>query len=81
MSGSHIEYKIPLEAGNYRINMGFKEWWNQDRPMKVSVTMGETTQELGAANTWKDGNPWSEETYEFTCDADGEVTFTVAPDK
>lgn len=80
-AGQSIEYKIPLEAGNYRINMGFKEWWNQDRPMKVSVTMGETTQELGAANTWKDGNPWSEETYEFTCDADGEVTFTVAPDK
>lgn len=79
-SGQTIQYKIPLEAGSYKVSMGFKEWWDQDRPMKVSVSIGEETKELGMANTWKDGDPWSEEIYELRCDASGEVTFTVAAD-
>ena len=79
-SGQSIRYTIPLEAGTYKVSMGFKEWWNQDRPMKVSVTAGEETTELGSANTWKNGNPWSEEVYEFTCETAGDVTFTVASD-
>ena len=79
-SGQSIRYTVPLEAGTYKISMGFKEWWNQDRPMKVSVTAGEETTELGSANTWKNGNPWSEEVYEFTCETAGDVTFAVASD-
>ena len=79
-SGQSIQYTIPLEAGTYKVSMGFKEWWNQDRPMKVSVTADGETTELGSANTWKNGNPWSEEVYEFTCENAGDVTFTVAAD-
>lgn len=79
--GQEIRYTIPLEAGTYRVSMGFKEWWNQDRPMKVSVTAGDKTTELGTANTWKNNNPWNEEYYEFTCETAGAVTFSVAADK
>ena len=76
--GQQIRYVIPLEAGTYRVSMGFKEWWNQNRPMKVSVTAGGKTTELGTANTWKNNNPWNEEYYEFTCEASGEATLSVA---
>lgn len=79
-SGQSIQYTIPLETGTYKVSMGFKEWWNQDRPMKVSVTADGETTELGSANTWKNGNPWSEEVYELTCENAGDVTFTVAAD-
>ena len=79
-SGQSIQYTIPLETGTYKVSMGFKEWWNQDRPMKVSVTADGETTELGSANTWKNGNPWSEEVYEFTCENAGDVTFTAAAD-
>ena len=79
-SDQGIRYTVPLEAGTYRVSMGFKEWWGQDRPMKVSVTSGEVTTELGLANTWKDGNPWNEEVYEFTCETSGEATFSVSAD-
>lgn len=76
--GQEIRYTVPLEAGTYRVSMGFKEWWNQDRPMKVSVSAGDKTTELGTANTWKNNNPWSEEYYEFTCETAGAVTLSVA---
>ena len=77
-SGQSIQYTIPLAAGNYRMDMGFKEWWNQDRPMKVSLTINGETTELGTTNTWKNGNPWNEETYDFSCESAGEATITVA---
>ena len=77
-SGQSIQYTVPLEAGNYRMDLGFKEWWNQDRPMKVSLTINGETTELGTTNTWKNGNPWNEETYDFSCESAGEATITVA---
>ena len=77
-SGQSIQYTIPLAAGNYRMDLGFKEWWNQDRPMKVSLTINGETTELGTTNTWKNGNPWNEETYDFSCESAGEATITVA---
>ena len=76
-SGQSIQYTVPLEAGDYRMNLGFKEWWNQDRPMKVSLTINGETTELGTTNTWKNGNPWNEETYDFSCESAGEATITV----
>ncbi len=60
------------------MNLGFKEWWNQDRPMKVSLMTEEGTTELGKANTWNNGNPWNEESYEFTISKEENVTVTVA---
>lgn len=79
-SRQSISYRIPLDEGRYRLDMGFKEWWNQDRPMKISMTLDGETTELGKANTWRNGNPWNQETYEFTCSKAGNVTFTVAAD-
>ena len=32
--GQAISYTVPLEKSTYRLNLGFKEWWSQDRPMK-----------------------------------------------
>ena len=78
--GQEISYTVPLEKSTYRLNLGFKEWWNQDRPMKVSLNTGGETIELGKTNTWNSGNPWNEETYEFTCDRAGNATITIAAD-
>ena len=79
-AGQEIRYTVPLDAGTYRMNLGFKEWWNQDRPMKVSLMTEEGTTELGKANTWNNGNPWNEESYEFTISKEENVTVTVASD-
>lgn len=79
--GQNIAYTFPLEAGNYKVSFGFKEWWkdgNGSRPMTVSMTANGETTELGQTNTWNGGNWWNEAVYELNCPKDAEVTFTVA---
>lgn len=76
-SGQKIQYTFPLKAGTYKAGFGFKEWWNESRPMKISVTKDGVTEELGTSDTWKNGNNWNKDVYEFTCETDGEVTLTV----
>lgn len=76
--GQEIQYTFPLEAGTYHVGFGFKEWWNQSRPMKVSVTKDGATEELGISDTWENGNNWNKDIYEFTCETAGEVTFTLS---
>lgn len=76
--GQNIQYTFPLKAGTYQVSFGFKEWWNQSRPMKISMTKDGSEEELGTSDTWENGNNWNKDTYEITCKTDGEVTFTVA---
>ena len=42
-----IKYTIPLEAGNYKVNFGFKEWWNQQREMVITAEQDGKTVEIG----------------------------------
>ncbi|MDK2808959.1 MAG: hypothetical protein PWP24_1696, partial [Clostridiales bacterium] len=37
-TSSPIIYTLPMEAGNYNINLGFHEWWGMTRTMKVSAS-------------------------------------------
>lgn len=78
--GQEIRYTVPLDTGTYKMTLGFKEWWDQDRPMKVSIVTDEGTTELGKANTWNNGNPWNEEAYEFTISKEGNAIITVSAD-
>lgn len=80
-SGQTIEYKIPLEAGSYYVDLGFKEWWkdsNRYRYMNVSLTVGEKSTELGVSNTWDGSNWWNQDTYEFKLEEAAEITIGVA---
>lgn len=77
-SDQDIEYTFPLKAGTYQVTFGFKEWWNQSRPMTISMTKDGVTEELGASDTWENGNNWNTDIFEVVCETDGEVTFTVA---
>lgn len=39
--GKNIAYAFDLQPGTYTLAAGFQEWWDADRGMKVSITMGE----------------------------------------
>ena len=75
-----ISYKIPLEAGTYSLELGFKEWWkdsNRYRYMDVYMTVGDVTTKLGVSNTWEGSDWWNMDSYDFTLDKAAEVTFSV----
>ena len=80
-----IEYKVPLDAGAYKVTFGFKEWWsdgNKSRPMKIFVQQGDgAEQELGLANTWNGSNWWNTVTYQTVVDGDQTVSFKVKDNK
>lgn len=79
-SGQSIAYKIPLEAGEYEVILGFKEWWregNKSRKMTVKAEQNGSAQILGTSNTWEGSNWWNRDAYSFTCNTDTEVTFTL----
>ncbi len=44
-----IQYKLPLEAGEYAITFGFHDWWNymSHRPMNLRAYVGDKTVDLG----------------------------------
>ncbi len=77
-SGQSIQYKVPIEAGDYVFTFGFKEWWSQSRPMKISVTLGSETTVLGTTNSKNGSNNWNTPSYEFTAAEDGELLITVS---
>ncbi|MBQ9590855.1 MAG: Ig-like domain-containing protein [Butyrivibrio sp.] len=76
-SNQSIEYTLPLEAGNYTLTFGFKEWWNQSRPMAVyAITQNEETL-LGNTNSKNGNNNWNTPSYSYTLNESGKVTFSV----
>nr|MCR4903109.1 family 43 glycosylhydrolase [Butyrivibrio sp.] len=77
-SGQSIQYKLPIEAGDYVFTFGFKEWWNQSRPMQVLVTLDGEETVLGTTNSKDGSNNWNTPSYEYTADTDGELLITVA---
>ena len=76
-----IKYTIPLEAGNYKVNFGFKEWWNQQREMVITAEQDGKTVEIGKTNTWNGNNPWNTYSQDITIENAGDVTFCVAKQK
>ena len=76
-SNQSIDYTVPLEAGNYTLTFGFKEWWNQSRPMSIyAVTDGGETL-IGNTNTKNGNNNWNTPVYSYSQEEAGNVTFSV----
>ena len=54
MGDKNIEYAFDLGAGTYTVATGYQEWWNTERPTKITVTSGEeelASQEFTLAKT------------------------------
>ncbi|WP_035766125.1 glycoside hydrolase [Butyrivibrio sp. NC2002] len=71
--GQDIKYILPLEQGSYNVEVGFKEWWGQSRPMSVYAD----DVKLGDTNSKNGNNNWNTPNYKITADADKNVTFKV----
>ena len=41
--GRNIEYAFDLTPGTYTVKAGFQEWWDSNRDMKLTVTLGDQT--------------------------------------
>ena len=72
-----IEYTVPLEAGDYTLTFGFKEWWNQSRPMSVYAVTDEGEILLGNTNAKNGNNNWNTPVYSYSLDKATDVTFSV----
>ncbi len=76
-SNQSIDYAVPLEAGEYTLTFGFKEWWNQNRPMAIyAVTDGGETL-IGNTNAKNGNNNWNTPSYSFSVSEAEDVTFSV----
>ena len=56
-SGRNIEYAFELQPGTYTLSAGFQEWWNTNRDMKLTISMGEKVlaeQDFSLASSDKD---------------------------
>ena len=76
-SGQSIDYKIPMEAGDYTLTFGFKEWWNQSRPMAIYAVTDDGEELLGNTNAKNGNNNWNTPSYSFTLSESKDVTFSV----
>lgn len=47
--GDKIQYKLPMEAGEYEVAFGFNDWWNymSGRPMNLKAHIGNNVIDLG----------------------------------
>lgn len=55
--GDKIQYKIPMDAGDYAVTFGFHDWWYGDfekRPMILKAYIGDAATELGTCGTKSD---------------------------
>lgn len=79
-SNQNIEYSLPLEAGDYQVTFGFKEWWSQynsSRKMNLYTKQSDVRSELGTSNTWNGDNWWNTTTTALHVDAAGQVVLGV----
>ncbi len=74
-----IQYKIPMEAGEYAVTFGFHDWWYADfdkRPMNLKAYVGETTVDLGTCGSKSDPKEFAA-TKELQLDAAADVTLSI----
>ncbi len=72
-----ITYRMPLNAGEYTLHAGFREWWNVTRPMTITIKNGDTA----AAEkqfTLEGSDRWREEDLDFVLEQDGEIEVTIS---
>ncbi|MCR5657597.1 MAG: family 43 glycosylhydrolase [Butyrivibrio sp.] len=73
----NIEYTLHFEEGKYNLEFGFKEWWNQSRPMSVYAVIDGQETKLFDTNSMNGKNNWNTPNKEFTVDKECDVTFSV----
>lgn len=76
-SNQSIDYTVPLEAGDYTLTFGFKEWWNQSRPMSVYAVTDKEEYLLGNTNSKNGKNNWNTPVYSYSLSEKANVTFSV----
>ncbi len=77
--GDKIQYKLPLEAGNYKVTFGFHDWWYTNfakRPMILKAYVGEETIDWGTCGTASDPNTIAV-TRELSLDGNKDVTLSI----
>jgi hypothetical protein len=76
-AGKTVVYRLPLEAGDYVLTAGFKEWWSVTRPISQSVTIGSTVV-AGTPVTLSASASTLSGTVEFTLTEPTTVTYRAA---
>ncbi len=74
-----IQYKIPMEAGEYAVTFGFHDWWYADfekRPMNLKAYVGEGTVDLGTCGSKSDSKDFAA-TKELKLDAAADIILSV----
>lgn len=76
--GDKIQYKLPMEAGEYAVTFGFNDWWNymSGRPMNLKAYVGNTPIDLGTCGGSGSENRFAI-TKELTVSANADVTLSV----
>jgi chitodextrinase len=72
-----VQYRLPLEAGDYVLTAGFREWWAQNRPMSHTVIIGDKSV-AGTPVNLSAGTPTASGTVSFTLTEATTVTYRVA---
>ena len=80
-SGQNLEYKLPMESGDYKVTFGFKEWWQNGtdyRKMAMYQTQsGAGEIKLGTTGSMDGWKNWKTVTYDTTVTNSGDVTYSV----
>lgn len=73
-----IQYKLPMEAGEYEVVFGFNDWWSYmaNRPMNLKAYVGEKTIDLGACGGEGAENRFSI-SKELKVDVNADVTLSI----
>lgn len=73
-----IQYKLPMEAGEYEVVFGFNDWWSymNQRPMRLKAYVGEKTVDWGTCGGEGAENRFSI-SKELKVDANADVTLSI----
>ena len=75
-AGNTLSYALTLPAGAYTIYSGHREWWNNPRPMKASITVDGKTLEAGTIPlNGSSGDQFV--AYDFVVEEEQVVTYTI----
>ena len=73
----NIDYAFDLEAGKYAVDLGFSEWWNTTRALKITVSTDDG--EIAAKDfTLKASDVTNQQTVEFELEKAAKVTVSVS---
>jgi hypothetical protein len=73
----NIDYAFDLDAGKYAVDLGFSEWWNTTRALKITVSTDDG--EIATKDfTLKASDVTNQQTVEFELEKAAKVTVSVS---